>query len=138
MKVKYLEGAVTVKGLPLPQAAVRVQQATGDEHNGVWSVTFGVYGSYQTSLIKSQAFEQINMLVMMDGYQPNNQETLVNIFEYSLNKLRSLDPRFAQFTVKEADYTVTFTNPVPQDTGSVLIDPVLYELNTLNSQNQGM
>lgn len=131
MKLKYLEGDITIKGVHLPNAAVRCMDVVGDETNHTWSYSFGVYGDIQTSLDgKHEWFDIIKVLVMMDGYQPNNVETKINVFEYGLNVLKENDSRFADFTLKETIHNLAFTNP-PSSGGDIILDPVLFELNTL-------
>ncbi len=130
MLLKYLEGDVTIKGVHLPNAVVRCLDVIGDETNHTWSYSFGVYGDLETSLDgKHEWFDIIRVLGMMDGYQQNNIETKINVFEYGLNILKDNDARFENFTLKETEHNLTFTHP-PSGSGIVL-DPVLYELNTI-------
>lgn len=131
MFLKYLEGDVTVKGVHLPNSAVRCLDIIGDETNHTWSYTFGIYGDIDTSLDgKHEWFDIVKLLVMMDGYQPNNVETKINVFEYGLNKLKELDTRFSNFTLKEVAHELVFTHP-PSNGGDILLDPVLFNLNPI-------
>ena len=69
---------------------------------------------------------------MMDGYQPNNVETKINVFEYGLNVLKTNDERFVNFTLKEVEHNLTFTNPPASgESSGYVIDPVLYQLNAI-------
>jgi len=135
MFIKYLEGDITVKGVHLPNSAVRCIDVVGDETNHAWMYTFGIYGDIETSLDgKHEFFDTVRVMCMMDGYQPNNVETKINVFEYGLNVLKTNDERFVNFTLKEVEHNLTFTNPPASgESSGYVIDPVLYELNAIGA-----
>lgn len=127
MIIKYLEGSITVKGLYLPNAIVRCIAVQGSELDGTWSCSIGVYGNINSAMSKTHHWLDIyNIVIMMDGYQPNNVENHVNIFEYSLVKLKQVENKFSDFELKSHAHTLVFTNAI---TSSVLIDPVLITMN---------
>jgi hypothetical protein len=131
MILKYLQGNITIKGLALPTAAVKCMSVSGSETTGAWVGALGLYGNIETAKEKTDFWlEKIDMVLMMDGYQPNNVEEKVNIFEYFLKKLKTMDARFADFELKDCEHMVTFTSP-PSSKSPTLLDPVLAQLNPL-------
>ena len=131
MILKYLKGNITLKGLNLPEAVVKCMSVQGSETTGAWVGALGIYGNLETAKDKTDFWlEKIDMVVMMDGYQPNNVEEKINIFEYFLEKLKIVDTRFADFEIKDCEHMVTFTSP-PGSNSPTLLDPVLAQLNPL-------
>lgn len=132
MKVKYLEGPLTIKGLYLPTAVVRCLDISGDEHNGCFMVSLGVFGDLNSSKQeKNFWFDNFQMSLMIEGFEnsPTN-----NIFEYSLQRLKELDSRFANLVLKEFDHTIVFTAPTQPSTDKLITADVA-QYNTIGVSN---
>ena len=135
MVIKYLKGSISIKGLVLPNAVVRCMSIHGSELEGAWTGMVGLYGNLETAMSRTDfTLDVVNVVIMMDSYQPNNVEEKVNVFQLFLEKLKQMDSRFANFELMEYEHQINFTTPASISSSPTLVDPTLLRMNPYGAE----